>query len=75
MPMLGDTAPRMPTHILPYEADKDGDVKECQICGEPADDEMGEFTLPEAHPNGGTSDNRSVVAHGQCGIDHGLELA
>jgi hypothetical protein len=66
---------RMPEHILPYTTDANGETTECQICGEPADTEMGEFTLPHAHPNGGTSDHRSVVAHAQCGEDHGLELA
>jgi hypothetical protein len=39
----------------------------CGLCGEPADAEMGEFWQPEQ--------NTSVVAHAQCGIDAGLEIA
>jgi hypothetical protein len=67
--------PRMPSTIYPHETNRHGETTECQLCGEPADEEMGEFTLPQAHPNATTSDRRSVVAHGQCGIDHGLETA
>lgn len=39
----------------------------CELCGEPADDEMGEFWQPEQE--------NSVIAHAQCGIDAGLEIA
>jgi hypothetical protein len=39
----------------------------CGLCGEPADAEMGEF-WNEAEQHG-------VVAHAQCGIDAGMELA
>jgi hypothetical protein len=39
----------------------------CVLCGEPADAEMGEFAREDG--------NGSVVAHAQCGIDRGLELA
>lgn len=69
--MRGDE-PRMPSPIYPFRQDRQGNTLECQICGEPADDEMGEFGLPE----GQTSPEGSVtiVAHGQCGIDHGLEI-
>jgi hypothetical protein len=51
----------MPYVIYPFNED------ECQICGEPADDEMGEFILPD--------DRGSIYAHGQCGLDHHLKLA
>lgn len=67
--------PRMPSTVYPHETNRHGETTECQLCGEPADDEMGEFTLPEPHPNGNLEDKRSVIAHGQCGLDHGLELA
>lgn len=64
---------RMPDPIYPYRANEAGETEECQICGEPADDEMGEFGLPEGKtaPDGSVS----IVAHGQCGLDHGLETA
>ena len=39
----------------------------CELCGEPADDEMGEFWQPEQ--------KNSVIAHAQCGIDARLEMA
>lgn len=53
----------------------DGMKGDCDICGEPYDqtssrpsmNEVGEFWDPEK--------NDSVVAHAQCGIDAGLELA
>lgn len=41
--------------------------QECDICGEPADAEMGEFW--------DHNKDTSVVAHAQCGLDAGLELA
>ena len=52
---------------------------ECQICGEPfrsIHDEVGEF----CEPGGDTDGNpRSVfehkIAHAQCGLDAGMELA
>jgi hypothetical protein len=40
---------------------------DCQICGEPADEEMGEFWDHNS--------NDSVIAHGQCGLDAGFEMA
>lgn len=43
---------------------------ECDLCGEPYSylhDEVGEFWDKDA--------DDSVIAHAQCGIDHGLELA
>jgi hypothetical protein len=43
----------------------------CGLCGEQADAEMGEFWQPEANNGQGAG----VVAHGQCGIDAGLEMA
>lgn len=49
-------------HIEQYD---DSDPS-CQICGEAADDEMGEFALPNGD---------GIVAHGQCGLDHGLPTA
>lgn len=70
-----ENTPRMPSNILPYETDANGETAYCQICGEPADDEMGEFSLPQPDPNGGTEDQRSVIAHAQCGLDHNLEIA
>lgn len=91
--MRGDEpTPRMPNPIYPYRADEDGNTEECQICGEPADGEMGEFGLPTGQPAKGQALNDptvtccgrdaadcdcpvSVVAHGQCGLDHGLEIA
>jgi hypothetical protein len=47
------------------------DEWDCELCGEEIDtdstaDPGGEFT----GPNG-----ESVIAHAQCGLDHGLELA
>ena len=42
----------------------------CEICGEPADNEMGEIYSPEW-----PDDKPSVIAHAQCGIDAGLEVA
>jgi hypothetical protein len=39
----------------------------CQLCGEMADAEMGEFW--------DKSKEESVTAHAQCGIDAGLDLA
>lgn len=44
-----------------------GGLEECELCGEDADGEMGEFT-------GGPLGVR-VVAHAQCGLDAGLPLA
>lgn len=63
--------PRMPDHIQPYN-EGEGEAPDCQICGEPGDLEMGEFSLPEPDPQDGSL---SVVAHAQCGLDHGLEIA
>lgn len=37
----------------------------CQLCGEPADNEMGEFS----------QFGEAVWAHAQCGLDAGLPLA
>lgn len=48
----------------------DPDHPDCGICGEPADNEMGEFFTPDW-----PDDKPSVIAHAQCGIDAGLELA
>lgn len=63
----------MALNTLPYRANEDGETKECQLCGEPADGEMGEFGLPEGQtdPDGTVS----VVAHAQCGLDAGLETS
>lgn len=54
---------------LPAFSDDD---PHCQLCGEAINwestlDAAGEFTLPDK--------SGSVVAHGQCGLDHGLEVA
>jgi len=41
---------------------------ECEICGEPSDwltDPIAEFRR----------DGETIMAHGQCGLDFGLELA
>lgn len=67
--------PRRPDPIYALELDDNGDpdVLNCQICGEPADDEMGEFGLPDEIRQPG--DPLSIVVHGQCGLDHGLEIA
>lgn len=56
----------MPSNILPYVEDGP-----CQICGEPTDDEMGEFALPVPDING----EITVYAHAQCGLDHNLQIA
>lgn len=37
----------------------------CELCGEDADDDTGQFI----------QDGKTIVAHGQCGIDAGLEFA
>lgn len=70
---LRSESPRMPDNIYPYRQDSNGETMECQICGEPADGEMGEFGLPDGQtdPDGAVS----VVAHAQCGLDAGLEIA
>lgn len=79
MPSMPKPTPRMPNPIYPLETDESGDpgVLNCQICNEPADAEMGEFMLP--HPCHAVevfgAVLYSVVAHGQCGLDHGLESA
>lgn len=39
----------------------------CELCGEPADDEMGEFWDEDTET--------SVYAHAQCGLDAELSLA
>lgn len=56
----------------------------CDLCGEPFDqssrrpslNEVGEFvrTIPEAG-FGGQDITETVIAHAQCGLDAGLELA
>lgn len=46
----------------------DADV--CDICGECADDEMGQFWDSDGDVAGWI-----VYAHAQCGIDEGLSLA
>lgn len=43
------------------------DAEECELCGEAADAEMGEFW--------DAGKDKSVVAHAQCGLDAGLPLA
>lgn len=61
----------MPDPIYSLLETEGGDIAACQICGEDADAEMGEFGLPEGKttPDGSVT----IVAHGQCGLDHGLE--
>jgi hypothetical protein len=60
--------------------------KGCGLCGEAADAEMGEFWLDtrkhedtaHTHASGDPEDTRtehSVIAHAQCGLDAGLEMA
>lgn len=79
MRRMSDNEPRMPNPIYALRTDDNGDpdILNCQICDEDADDEMGEFTLP--HPvndivvHGAVL--HSIVVHGQCGLDHGLEMA
>lgn len=67
-------AARRPDPIYALLVDeRTDDVSNCQICGEPADGEMGEFGLPDKIRKPG--DPVSLVAHGQCGLDHGLEIA
>lgn len=41
--------------------------RECELCGEPEDDEMGEFW--------DETKQTSVIAHAQCGLDAHLPLA
>lgn len=71
---------------LPDEDYRNGDPTEedCGICGEniTTADEVGEFVLQryeiERLEDGSlkrTDIRESVVAHAQCGLDHGLELA
>jgi hypothetical protein len=55
------TQARAHVAAMNQEAFPDG----CELCGEPADAEMAEFWNGE----------RGVVAHAQCGIDAGMELA
>lgn len=47
--------------------DADPSERECELCGEPEDDEMGEFWDEKK--------NTSVIAHAQCGLDAHLHLA
>lgn len=71
---MEENKPRRPNPIYALGVDEVTDeVANCQICCEDADDQMGEFWLPEEirKPN----DEPSIIAHGQCGIDHGLEIA
>lgn len=71
--MAYEPAPKL-LHIYPFRASEDEcGAEECQICGEPADDEMGEFCLPEGMTDPGGSP--TIVAHGQCGLDFNLEIA
>lgn len=42
--------------------------RDCDLCGEPLDEEIGEFYDP------GNPDTH-VIAHAQCGLDHRLEIA
>jgi hypothetical protein len=46
----------------------------CELCGEPAGAEMGEFYDPR-RDDGGDGYPGHVIAHAQCGIDAGLALA
>jgi hypothetical protein len=69
-----ESAPRLPNPIYALGVDEATDeTANCQICGEDADAEMGEFWIPEEirKPGG----EPSIIAHGQCGIDHNLPLA
>lgn len=64
--------PRMPDPLYQYQ--ETGMLSSyCQICGEHGDDEMGEFALPEGQtdPDGAVT----IIAHGQCGLDHNLPIA
>ena len=57
----------------------------CQLCGEQAGAEMGEFWLPKErhdevkHYHRGddedTREEHSIITHAQCGLDHELEMA
>lgn len=60
-------ARRQAAQAFPIELMDGTELTECQLCGEPIDDEMGEFWDP--------AKEESVIAHGQCGIDAGLEMA
>jgi hypothetical protein len=46
----------------------------CQLCVEPAGAEMGEFYDPK-RDDGKRPFSGHVIAHAQCGIDAGLEMA
>lgn len=71
---MEEPAPRRPDPIYAHMVDEETDETAiCQICGEDADGEMGEFGLPEPIMRPG--DPPSIVAHGQCGLDHGLTTA
>ncbi len=70
-----ESEPRMPEPLYSYQETGLGSGF-CQICGEHIEfdtDDLGEFTLPDEQtdPDG----HRSIVAHGQCGLDHNLRLA
>lgn len=73
MPWREEATPRMPDPIYPLTYTADGEIEACQICGEDADEEMGEFYIPtEIRP---ASVPTTIVAHGGCGEDHDLPLA
>lgn len=55
-----------PDEMAVFYSKEPTEVEDCEICGEGADDEMGEFL---------TDDGLSVIAHGQCGLDQGYRLA
>lgn len=67
--------PRQPSPIYALQETEQGDIANCQICGEDADGEMGEFALPEPITAPGVPPMISIIAHGQCGLDHGLTIA
>lgn len=52
---------------LPTLTEHDPDAPRCRLCGEQADEEMGEFWCETT--------GRSLLAHARCGADAGLTLA
>lgn len=53
-----------------YEA---GEIphRDCELCGEPADQEMGEFTIQAGY----LPQDTRVFAHAQSAAEQGLEIA
>ena len=86
--LFGEAAARdaMYYHRLAVKTNREDYPQGCQLCGEQAGAEMGEFWLPkERHADVAhyhreedkedTREEHSVIVHAQCGLDHKLEMA